>query len=177
MLKIFSKPPSEHVRILLFSTEMLVVSLAAYHAGIMLSTYTNPGDELVSSLWCVISAVVVMENTWKKSLKSGFERMIGTSMGGLLPLIYLYTTGLNSFSFSLSIITLGLLCCYTGLEKNLKICLLTGAIVYVICLVSHEQPMWMIAVDRVVESLMGITVTVFVRFCTEPAHRVLSKYL
>ena len=177
MLKIFSKSPSEHARILIFSIEMLIVSLAAYHTGIILSTYTNPGDELVSSLWCVISAVVVMENTWKKSLKSGFERMIGTTMGGLLPLIYFYTTGLNSLSFSLSIITLGLLCCYTELEKNLKICLLTAALVYVICLINHDQSMWMIAFDRVIESLMGIAVTVFVRFCTEPVHRILSKHL
>lgn len=177
MLQIFSKSLSEHVRILLFSSEILAVSLAAYHAGIILSIYTNSGNELVSSLWCVISAVVVMENTWQKSLKSGFERMIGTSMGGLLPLIYLYTIGVNSLSFSLSVITLGLLCCYIELEKNLKICLLTGAIVYVICQVNHEQSMWMIAVDRVIESLMGITVTVFVKFWSGLAHRALSKYL
>ena len=171
------KSSHNHFLILLVALEMTLVCNFAYRAGILLSSTIGHSDGLVSAMWCMISAILVLQNSMHDSWVVGINRIIATCLGGILPLVYLYTVGVNFVSYCLSVLSLVMIILYWMKESYLRVSILTFSIIYVMLQLNGDVTIWIEAFNRIIESAVGIAISVAVRLCAHPLHKIIgSKY-
>ena len=158
---------------LVLALEMCIGCILSYELGIQIAELTNLKSALISALWCTISAIIVMQATWQKSFEAGISRIIGSGLGTAVAAIIFYTFGAHNGTFMACIFLLVIFCGAINQEQFLRLALLTMTIIYVVCTISQPDDILNICLSRFIESLLGISVTLCVRFTTKPIHRII----
>jgi uncharacterized membrane protein YgaE (UPF0421/DUF939 family) len=113
-----------------------------------------------------IAAIICMQNTIDDSFKKGLDRVIGTIIGGIagaMVLFFIETYGneqLLLFIIPLGIMILIEICVYLKLKQSVIIC----CVVYLSILITkqHEGGYIFYTFNRVVDTTLGIIITIFV---------------
>tara|TARA_B100001989_G_C24521363_1_gene456042 strand:- start:403 stop:969 length:567 start_codon:yes stop_codon:yes gene_type:complete len=163
-----------HRMSLLLAIEMSVACSLSYQAGLYLGQLYQPKTAAISALWCMISTILVMQSTWARSLEFGFARMIGSGLGSVMGAACFYIFGINTAAYWLGIFLLVVGCCYFDREQYLRLALLTMTVVYIVGIIDSDQLIIGTSISRLIESVVGILVTLVVRFSTINIHRTLD---
>lgn len=119
-----------------------------------------------NAIQACIAAIICMQNTIDDSFKKGIERVFGTILGGIigaLVLFFVETFGheeLLLFIIPLGIIILIEICVGLNLKQSVVIC----CVVYLSILITkkHEGGYILYTINRVVDTTLGIMITIFV---------------
>lgn len=115
-----------------------------------------------------IAALICMQDSVKKSVKEGFHRVIGTTMGGLFGVIFMYLPFFKvSFWLWIGLIFMGLVtfiyCCNLF---HIKDSIIIGCVVFLIIVLEadiHIPPI-IYAINRILDTFVGIAFAVSVNY-------------
>lgn len=156
---------------LLLAIEMSLACMLSYYIGLQTGSMFSSDLAIIGTLWCMISTILVMQSTWLESLDQAAFRMLGSVMGAVLGGACFYCFGFNWLAFWFVVVVLVLVCVFCNREKNLRLALLTVAVIYV---GSGDTHPLFVSFIRLFESLAGVLVALGVRFLTEGLHQHLD---
>jgi uncharacterized membrane protein YgaE (UPF0421/DUF939 family) len=159
----------------LMALEMSCTCSLSYLAGAAISSRYPVDLGSIGTLWCMISAIVVMQATWSESLQQAALRIGGTLLGTVFGIVCFLSLGFTGLAFGVGIMLLVLVCRSAGLEQSLRLALLTMSVIFVGGLgENNPQPIYISSL-RMLESLVGIVITLALRYITKPLHHRLSS--
>ncbi|TYQ30335.1 FUSC family protein [Pseudanabaena sp. UWO310] len=132
-------------------------------------------SQLEYPFYAVIAAVIVMSSTSGSTLKLGIQRIIGTFIGVIIGILFTISCGANPYSLGASIFTAMFFCSYWKLNEAAKLAAYVSAIV----LLNHDRSPWLYALERFLETFIGIGIALLVNQWLMPSHAAqeLRRYL
>lgn len=158
----------------LMALEMSCTCSLSYLAGDAIGNRFPVDLESIGTLWCMISAIVVMQATWSESLQQAALRIRGTLLGTVFGIMCFLSLGFTGLAFGMGIMLLVLVCRSSGLEPCLRLALLTMSVIFVGGLGQKNPHPIFISSLRLLESLVGILITLVLRYLTKPLHHRLD---
>ena len=164
-----------HRASLLLAIEMSISCGLSYRVGYAIGNYIQHNTAVISALWCMISAILVMQASWSKSLESGASRIIGSFVGSLMGGCSFFLLGLNLTTYCIGVFWLVLILCYARQEPYLRLAILTMSVIFVAGTINPASELVRISISRLFESVIGIMITLVIRFITIDLHKTVEK--
>jgi uncharacterized membrane protein YccC len=108
--------------------------------------------------WGSISAIIVLQSNMGATVNASRDRILGTLIGTLLGFSF-SLFGVLPWNYILAVLAAVIVCGLLGLRSSSR---LAGVTITIIMLVQKTGPRWSLALDRVVEVLLGIVVALAV---------------
>lgn len=144
------------------SIEASIVGLICFLIGENLSNLVHDGKGFIDGLWCMISALVVLQSIIGDSLKTAKARIVGTMMGsviaGLVCIVFGYGYSAILLSIGLCVFILNLL----NFEDGVRIATATAAVITGYGFVNPEYSPLINAVMRSADTLIGVLFSILV---------------
>ncbi|MGG7059546.1 FUSC family protein [Clostridium nigeriense] len=124
-----------------------------------------------NSLFAAIAAVICVQGTVENSLVIGINRLIGTLLGGILGIVFLYiANGLNLQNFLPLIVSIGvLLIIYIcNIIKKPSACSISSiTLISILVSQSYNNPL-MYSIRRIIETAFGVIVAILINKYIHP---------
>lgn len=124
-----------------------------------------------NSLFAAIAAVICVQGTVENSLVIGINRLIGTLLGGILGIVFLYISkGLNLQNFLPLIVSIGvLLIIYIcNIIKKPSACSISSiTLISILVSQSYNNPL-MYSIRRIIETAFGVIVAILINKYIHP---------
>lgn len=124
-----------------------------------------------NSLFAAIAAVICVQGTVENSLVIGINRLIGTLLGGILGIVFLYiANGLNLQNFLPLIVSIGvLLIIYIcNIIKKPSACSIASiTLISILVSQSYNNPL-MYSIRRIIETAFGVIVAILINKYIHP---------
>ena len=108
--------------------------------------------------WGAISAIIVLQSNFGSTVNASRDRILGTVIGALLGFSFSFY-GVLPWNYVLAVLAAVIICGLLGLHSSSR---LAGVTITIIMLVEKTGPRWSLALERVVEVLLGIVVALAV---------------
>ncbi|MGD0903877.1 MAG: FUSC family protein, partial [Terracidiphilus sp.] len=108
--------------------------------------------------WGSISAIIVLQSNMGATVSASRNRILGTLIGAVLGFSF-SLFGALPWNFVLAVLTAVVVCGLLGLRTSSR---LAGVTIAIVMLVQKPGPRWELALDRVVEVVLGIVVALAV---------------
>lgn len=121
--------------------------------------------------FAAISAVICMQSTVENTLKTGINRIIGTLVGGVLGIVFLYLSRIINISLVTSIITaigVSFVIYICNLIKKPSSCGISSIVLIAIMIAPPTSNPIIYATTRVVQTTLGIVVALLVNKYINP---------
>jgi len=150
--------PKPQARLLTMERQRLLVHAAktALAAGLCWGLAKRFG--LHDGYWGSISAIIVLQSNMGATVSASRDRVIGTLIGAVLGFAF-SLVGALPWNFVLAVLVAVVVCGLLGLRSSSR---LAGVTIAIVMLVQKAGPRWELAVDRVVEVMLGIVVALAV---------------
>ncbi|MBA2726838.1 MAG: FUSC family protein [Parachlamydiaceae bacterium] len=137
--------------------------------GVWFSSIFERPDTLVSGLWCVVSAIVVLQAHLGGTYKAAWQRFLGVLIGSVLGCILTSYFGSNPMSLGAAITLTMIICTFFKLQESVRIACLTVAVIMVLSGLRPEIPLFWFGLFRFMDSCMGIFIAVVVAHSLWPS--------
>ena len=114
--------------------------------------------------WAAISAIIVLQSNVGSTVTASRDRLIGTAIGAVLGFLA-SPWRRHPVAFAITILVALVLCGLLNLKNSSR---LAGVTITIVMLVDRNGSHWTIALDRVVEVVMGILVALAVSLVVLP---------
>ena len=114
--------------------------------------------------WGSISAIIVLQSNVGSTVTASRDRIIGTVIGAVVGFAFSLMQP-PWLSYVLALLVAMLVCGLMGLQNSSR---LAGVTITIVMLVHHEGAKWSLALDRVIEVLLGIVVALAVTTLVVP---------
>ena len=150
--------PTRHEGLLSMERQRLLVHAAktALAAGLCWALAKSLG--LYDGYWGSISAIIVLQSNMGATVSASRDRVIGTLIGAVLGFSF-SLFGALPWNFVLAVLAAVIICGLLGLRSSSR---LAGVTIAIVMLVQKPGPRWELALDRVVEVMLGIVVALAV---------------
>ena len=108
--------------------------------------------------WGSISAIIVLQSNVGSTVNASRDRILGTLIGAVLGFSF-SLFGVLPWNFILAVMAAVIVCGLLGLRSSSR---LAGVTIAIVMLVQKAGPRWELALDRVVEVVLGIVVALAV---------------
>jgi uncharacterized membrane protein YccC len=108
--------------------------------------------------WGSISAIIVLQSNMGATVSASRDRILGTLIGAALGFSF-SLFGALPWNFVLAVLAAVIVCGLLGLRSSSR---LAGVTIAIVMLVQKAGPRWELALDRVVEVMLGIVVALAV---------------
>lgn len=139
-----------------------VVGALAYAIGSGASHYMNRPDSLVSGMWCVMAALIVMQAHLGGTYNEAYTRFLGIFIGSALGGLFTVLLGSSPFSLGVSILCTIVLCSLANIRDSIRIACMSVAVVMILWNLRPEVSPWVFAFFRIIDSTLGILIAVLV---------------
>ena len=160
-----AKPPTKRniqKEQLLSSAQLPLVSLLAYWLGYNFTVLFFDSAPQIGGIWSAISAVYVLQASYKESKKTATTRVMGTAIGSAISAIYLSFLPFHVLGLGATVYAAGLICIALKMPSWMKLSANTVLVVMVTTAVDPEMNAALNALLRFVESLIGTAIAVVV---------------
>jgi uncharacterized membrane protein YgaE (UPF0421/DUF939 family) len=113
-------------------------------------------------LWCVVSAIVVLQAHLGGTYKAAKERFLGVLIGSILGIALTYAFGSNPISVGAAVALTIIICSFFQLQESVRIACLTVVVIMVLSGLRPEIHLWWFGVCRFLDSCLGIFIAVVV---------------
>jgi uncharacterized membrane protein YccC len=137
-----------------------VVSSLAYLCGSRFTALFHGASALVGGLWSMISAVVVLQATRRRTLTSAGLRILGTLIGAVISWVYLSVFGYSLVGMTVCIGLTVLLGQATDTPDHARLAAITVAVIMITSAASPTLSPALNASLRFAESCIGAGITV-----------------
>jgi len=148
--------------IIYLSLEAALVGITCFVAGNSLSSLVNDGKGSIDGLWCMISALVVLQSLINDSLTAAKSRIIGTIIGsavaGSICIIFGYSYLSIALSIALCVYILNLM----KSEDGARIATSTAALISGYGFIEPEYSSVINAVMRSADTFIGVFISIII---------------
>lgn len=130
--------------------------------GVWFSSLFDRPDSLVSGLWCVVSAIVVVQAHLGGTYKAAWERFLGVLIGSILGCLFTSFFGSNPISLGLAVSLTVLICTFLNLHDSVRIACLSVTVIMVLSGLRPDVHLWWFGLCRFLDSCLGILIAVIV---------------
>tara|TARA_B100000508_G_C11421820_1_gene258735 strand:+ start:460 stop:999 length:540 start_codon:yes stop_codon:yes gene_type:complete len=162
---------------LILATEAVIAVLLSYYACYWTSFLYHFPIAKVAGLWGSISSILVLYAVNEDAFHAAKIRILGSIIGTITPCVFLYIFGYNVFAFGCSIFFTIVVVSVAGLKDAFRTACISLAVVIVVGSI-HQPPLapWLNASTRLLESVIGVVVTMIVIFCFYPVRKYLNFF-
>ena len=146
--------------VLVLSVTLSTLCIVTYYSGLYFAIAINSPMPEISGLWAVISAIIVFEGSYKKTITASKNYIIASLLGGVVSVVLLSLIGVVFWSWFLCCILIILLAHMMNMIHNIKIALLTCTLVYVVQTIGKTIPVWLIGSQRGIECVIGVVIAI-----------------
>ncbi len=146
--------------------------LAAFfslYLGVAFAKLFNRPNSLLSGIWCVLSAFIVLQahlgGTYRAAAIQFLGVLIGSSMGGIFTTLF----GSNATSLGVSVILTVLLCSIFKLKESIRIACFSLTVVMLLWALNPYISPLMFGLFRILDSILGILIAVIITHTFWPA--------
>jgi uncharacterized membrane protein YgaE (UPF0421/DUF939 family) len=148
--------------ILYVSIETAVVGIVCFIIGERVSQWVHDGKGYIDGLWCMISALVVLQSFISETLKASKDRIVGTLVASVLAGLICVLLGYGYLaifsSLVLSVYVMNLL----KMEDGVRIATATAAVITGYGFIKPEYSPVINAAMRLLDTLLGVGVSLSV---------------
>jgi len=149
------------------SVEAGLAGLASYLLGIELGNMLHAPSVQIGGLWCMISSLVVLQSLLQETKQAAVIRIVGSFLGALITAIVCGFWGYGYWQLLLVIFISIYLMNILSREQAARLSSTTAGVIVVIGIMHPDAPAWANSLARFVESLMGVSMAVFVVMVSE----------
>lgn len=132
----------------------------ALFLGVQLAHIMDRPNKLVSGLWTVMTALIVVQAYLGATYTAAWERFLGTLIGSIFGGIFTVLFGAHPISLGISIFLTVSVCSLFKLENSIKIATISVTAVMVLWGLDPTISPWTFAFFRFLDSLVGIIIAV-----------------
>jgi uncharacterized membrane protein YccC len=150
--------PVENTGLLSWEHRRLLIHAAKTALAAALCWWLALRFGLHDGYWGSISAIIVLQSNVGSTVNASRDRLLGTLIGALLGFAF-SMFGVLPWNYILAVLAAIIVCGLLGLRNSSR---LAGVTITIIMLVHKEGSLWGLAVDRVIEVVLGIIVALAV---------------
>lgn len=139
-----------------------VASLLSLLLGYTIASIAGHKQFFLDPLWCLISTILVSQARLGATYAAAWVRLLGTLIGAFLGSLITYSLGNHPIVIALSLSITYLFCSLLRLKESIRIASLNLVIISLLSNGSHELSIFTFALVRIIDSIAGISVAVFV---------------
>ena len=148
--------------ILYVSIETAVVGIMCFIIGERVSQWVHDGKGYIDGLWCMISALVVLQSFISETLKASKDRIIGTLVASVLAGLICVLVGYGYLAIFSSIVLSAYVMNLLKMEDGVRIATATAAVITGYGFVKPEYSPVINAAMRLLDTLLGVGVSLLV---------------
>ena len=165
----------------LYLTEKLNLKIAfrtafggalAWLIDLWLSEAIGWTDRTISGLWCVLSAIIILQSTLGGGYVEGSKRFLGVLVGSLFGALSTSWFGSAPFHLAISLFLTVMIMSLLGLDKSIRIASLSCAVVMIVWSLNPIGSPWSFAFNRFIDSCLGIIVGLFISHLVFPSETI-----
>lgn len=149
-----------------------IVAFLGWTIGSWFSHVMDRPNNLVSGLWCTLTAMIVLQAHLGGTYKAAWIRFSGVVIGSILGALCTIILGANPLSLAASIFFTVLFCFLLNIKDSIRISCISVTVVMVLWGLSPAINPWTFAFFRAIDSLLGIVIAVVVAHILWPKQAV-----
>ncbi|MCH2184214.1 MAG: FUSC family protein [Mariniblastus sp.] len=140
------------------SVETALVGIVCFVIGERLSQWVHDGKGYLDGLWCMVSALVVLQSFVDDTLKASKDRVIGTLVASVLSVLVCFLFGYGYLTIFLAIALSAFTMNCLKMSDGVRIATATAAVITAYGFIKpHESPL-LNASMRSLDTLIGVGV-------------------
>ena len=148
--------------ILYVSIETAVVGIMCFIIGERVSQWVHDGKGYIDGLWCMISALVVLQSFISETLKASKDRIVGTLVASVLAGLICVLVGYGYLAIFSSIVLSAYVMNLLKMEDGVRIATATAAVITGYGFIKPEYSPVINAAMRSLDTLLGVGVSLSV---------------
>lgn len=131
--------------------------------GLVFNKIFKRPDTLISGLWCVLAAIVVLQQQVGGTYKAAWVRFSGVAIGSVIGSLFLIHLGADyPISLGGAIFLTIITCSLLNLNESVRIASLSTAIIIIFGGLNPSLNPWVFSFFRFIDSCIGIIIAVFI---------------
>lgn len=141
----------------------------SWFIGVWFSQTLAHPNNLVSGIWCVLTAIVVLQAHLGGTYKAAWLRFLGVILGSFVGAICTSAFGAHPLTLGLSVILTICLLSLLNLKDSIRIACMSLSVVMILWGLNSSTSPWTFAFFRTIDSVLGILVAVVVAHTLWPS--------
>jgi len=141
----------------------------SWFIGVWFSRALAHPNSLVSGIWCVLSAIVVLQSHLGGTYKAAWMRFLGVVLGSFVGAICTSIFGAHPFTLGLSVVLTICILSLLNLKDSIRIACMSLSVVMILWGLNPSTSPWTFAFFRTIDSVLGILVAVAVAHALWPS--------
>lgn len=142
-------------------------AISWFAASIFSELLPHP-NPIISSLWCVLTTLLVLQAHLGATYKAAWIRLLGLIIGTVLGALLATYFGADELTLAISIAGTIIICALLNLQEAYRIAISTVAVIMVLLPMNTDITPWQFSLYRFIDSCLGIIVAVFVAHVVFP---------
>lgn len=139
-----------------------IAAVMSFYLGLELNQWIERPDPLISGLWSVVAAMVVLQANLGATYQAIITRFFGVLIGSTLGALVSWVFGAHILLLGVTIFLTMIVCSLLNLKESYRIACLSVAVVMIPWGLHQEISPWTFAFFRFLDTLVGILVAVAV---------------
>ncbi|MDP3560453.1 MAG: FUSC family protein [Legionellaceae bacterium] len=156
---------------MLTALQMMCSVSLSYFLAQKIAMYLHFSSSLISGLWAGISSIMIMQVEVQEVHNAGYFRILGSSMGAICAVLCAMSLGYSAWTIAITMFVSTIMVSLCSLKKTLRLTNLTALVIIVVGIISPEIPPWKNAIARVLESALGVSVTIMLAWLFHPIRK------
>ncbi len=149
---------------LYLAVETALVGIVCFVIGERLSHWVHDGKGYLDGLWCMVSALVVLQSFIDDALKASKDRVVGTLVASLVSVLICSLFGYGYLAIFLAIALSAFIMNGLKMADGVRIATATAAVITAYGFINPDESPWLNAAMRSVDTLIGTGVALAVVF-------------
>ena len=149
-------------QILYVSVETALVGVGCFIIGERVSQWVHDGKGYIDGLWCMISALVVLQSFISDTLKASKDRIVGTLVASVLAGLICILVGYGYLAIFYSIVLSAYVMNMLKMQDGVRIATATAAVITGYGFIKPEDSPLLNASMRSLDTLIGVGVSLAV---------------
>ena len=152
---------------------VVVVVLSIYLSNGLILFIQNPGYHLLTNLWCVVTAVIVLQANIGGTYQAIWLRLIGVCIGSAMGALFAFAFGAGMGSLASAIFMTIILCSFLKIQDSYRLSALCVVVIMLPWKANPESSLWGYAFLRFLDTCLGFIAALLVLHLLWPS-RALS---
>lgn len=139
-----------------------IAAALGFFLSVALTTLLQRPDTLVSGVWCVLTAIVVLQANLGGTYQAALNRFLGVLTGSVMGGLFTSWLGSDPWSLALAIFSTVIICSIINIKDSVRIACLSTAVVMVLWGLKSNISPWLFSFYRLTDSTLGICIALFV---------------
>jgi hypothetical protein len=149
--------------------KITIAAILSLYLCVGLDSYLKHPEYFTSSLWCVVSTIVVLQTNIGGTYKAIWSQFFGVLLGSSIGAFFAYQFGAGAEMIGLAIFMTVILCSFLGMRESYRLASLSVVIIMLPWKLHPLSDPWIYAFFRFLDTCLGFVVAVVVSHVVWPS--------